>query len=240
MTLILGLACQDGVVVAADSQGTTTGMGQPPMRTFEDKLYQLHKARIVVGCAGAVGVAQNVRAALEGMKRAVLEKPIADSRIKFQTTISNVLRLANQNYVEIDKTIGPPICDTLIAGYMDGKACLLEVEPNGGAEQHEQRGFCALGGGHPYAHFACASMQHHAVRELGMEAAQVLAYRTIETAIDVAAYGLGGPVQMWVIDSRGARKLEGATLNVIRDTANTWKTLEKEFLAEAIERQSQQ
>lgn len=215
------------------------GMGQPPMRTLEDKLYQLHDAPVVVGCSGAVGVAQNVRTTLEGMKKDVLKKSVADLRVKFRTRISKVLKIAKQSYVEIDKTMGAPVCDTLVAGYADGEACLLEVSRNGGDEQHEQRGFCALGSGGPFAHFACASMQHHAVRELGMQAAQVLAYRTIETAIEVAAFGLGGSVQMWIIDSSGARKVEGAELRVIKHTANTWKKLETEFLAQAIERQAQ-
>lgn len=238
MTLILGLACQDGVVMAADSQGTTAGMGQPPMRTVEEKLYQLHEAPVVVGCSGAVGVAQNIRTALEGMKKDVVKKPVANARSNYRSTISKVLKVAQQSHVDIDKTMGPPLCDTLIAGYAAGAACLLEVNRNGGDEQHEHRGFCALGGGGPFAHFACASMQHHAVRELGMRAALALAYRTIETAIEVAAYGLGGPVQLWVIDSDGARKVEGRALDVVRDTANTWKKLETEFLASAIELQT--
>jgi hypothetical protein len=210
-------------------------MGQPPMRTLEDKLYQLHDAPVVVGCSGAVGVAQNVRTALEGMKRDVLVTPIAKSKGKFQTTISKVLKIAEQNYVPIDKAIGPPVCDTLISGYTGGESWLVEVDRNGGVEQHEQRGFCALGSGGPFAHFACASMQHHAVRELGARGAQVLAYRTIDTAIAVAAFGLGPPVQMWVIDADGARRVEDDELQVISHTADVWKAMEAEALAGVVQ-----
>jgi hypothetical protein len=179
-------------------------------------------------------VAQNVRAALEAMKRDVHVKSIAQSRSKYRTAVSRVLKLAEQDYVPIDKAIGPPACDTLICGYTDGVPWLLEINCNGGDEQHEQRGFCALGSGGPFAHYACASLQHHAVRDLGMMAAQVLAYRTIETAIEVAAFGLGGPVQMWLIDAEGARSVTDGDLEVIGHTANLWKAMEAESLAGAV------
>ncbi len=238
MTLILALVCKDGVVVAADSQGTTVTVGAA-MRTEETKLYRLNTAPVVVGCAGAVGVAQNIGTALLGMKKATYTKPISNSRSKFRTTISQVLKLAEQNYVPIDKAVGPPVCDTLIAGYTDGEAWLLEVNRNAGDEQHEQRGFCALGSGGPYAHYACGSMRHRAVQELGMREAQVLAFRTIDTAIDVSAFGLGGPVQMWVIDGKGARPVDDGDLKVLATTANLWKAMETESLVEAVQAQQQ-
>lgn len=233
MTLILALACKDGVVVAADSQATFTG-STPQVRVPEQKLWQIRDAPVVFGVSGQVGMAQKVKAELERIHFNVLAGPIAQSRPIFKNFVFKVLKDAAEHFVWIDQTGGKPVCNTVIAGYTGDTPWILEINCNGLDEQHEHRGFLALGSGEAFAHFACASMQHHAVRQMGMRAAQVLAYRTIATAIEVAGEGLGLPVQMWVIDSNGARALDEGELEIISDTVDTWKELETEFLAQAM------
>jgi len=233
MTLILALACKDGVVIAADSQATFTG-STPRVRVPEQKLWQIRHAPIVFGVSGQVGMAQKVKTELERIHSNVLSGPIAESRPTFKKFVFKVLKDATEHFVPIDATGGKPICNTIIAGYTDDAPWILEINCNGLDEQHEHRGFFALGSGEAFAHFACASMQHHAVRQMGMRAAQVLAYRTIQTAIEIAAEGLGPPVQMWVIDSSGARALDKGELEIISDTVDTWRELETEFLAQAM------
>jgi len=189
---------------------------------------------VVFGVSGQVGMAQKVKAELERIHSNVVSGPIAQSRPTFKKFVFKVLKDAAEHFVPIDATGGKPVCNTVIAGYTDNTPWILEINCNGLDEQHEHRGFLALGTGEAFAHFGCASMQHHAVREMGIRAAQVLALRTIATAIEVAAVGLGPPVQMWVIDANGARQMNEEELKVISDAADLWKGLETEFLTEAI------
>jgi len=234
MTLILALACSDGIVIAADSQATFRGTTQP-LRLPEQKLWQIRDTAVVFGISGQVGMAQTIKQELERIASGVLRGPIRVSRPILHKHVCDVLREAHERHVPIDpQRGGSPIADTVIVGYAEGTPWILEISRNGLAEQHEHRGFLALGSGEAFAHFACAAMQHHAVRELGIGAAQVLAQRTIATAIEVAGFGLGPPVQMWVIDANGARQMGEDELEAISDTADLGKEVEREFLAEAM------
>jgi 20S proteasome alpha/beta subunit len=233
MTLILALACSDAVVVAADSQATFTGGGQP-LRATEDKLWQVKDAPVVAGVSGHVGTAQKIRQSLAKIHDNVLRGPITAARPILRDHVCKALNDTKDHFIQAHPSGGDLITNTVICGYTVDSPWILEITCNGLDEQHEHRGFMALGSGESFAHFACASMQHHAVRELGAKAAQVLAYRTIDTAIEVAAYGLGGPVQMWLIDANGARAVTEADLQVIGHTANLWKATEAEFLQGAV------
>ena len=234
MTLILALACRDAVVVAADSQATFISPGQP-LRATEEKLWQVGEAPVVAGVSGHVGMAQKIRDNLGRVPPSVLQDRIARARPILRNHVCEVLTDAREHFVQAHPSGGDLNTNTIVAGYTVGSPWILEITCNGLDEQHEHRGFMALGSGDAFAHFACASMQHHAVRELGAWAAQVLAYRTIDTAIEVAAIGLGPPVQMWVIDRGGARRVHDDELLVISHTADLWKATEAEALAEVVQ-----
>lgn len=236
MTLILALACAEGIVVAADRQATFASAGQPT-RVTEDKLWQLGDAPVVVGFSGVVGIAQNINAALDKPPKKYQKQSIVKSRGEFNKRISKVLKDAQRHFVRIDPKAGEPECDTLIAGYTEGEPWILEINRNGIAEQHEHRGFHAIGSGEVFARFACAFMYEKEVRNLGLFPAQALAYRTIATAIDVAAWGLGGPIQMWVVDSKDVCRMDERQLQAVRDAVELWKKNERESLIEVVQPQ---
>ena len=223
-------------MLAADSQATF-GVGKPqPLRTTEEKLWQVGDAPVVAGISGHVGMAQNVKASLASIPSTELSGRIAKLRPILRNHVVEVLRDAKQSYVPIHQSGGEPICETVIAGYTVGAPWILEINCNGLDEQHEHRGFLALGSGEAFAHFACAAMRHHAVRELGIFHAQVLAFRTIETAIKVAAFGLGPPIQMWTIDDKhGACRVDKDKDTIISHTSEIWKSMETESLVEAVQ-----
>jgi 20S proteasome alpha/beta subunit len=66
VTLIIGVRCTDGVVLAADSAATMGGGGVTTVqqRTAR-KLYLCNQNRIIVGVAGYVGLAQRLQAVIE-------------------------------------------------------------------------------------------------------------------------------------------------------------------------------
>lgn len=66
MTLILGIHCQDGIVMAADGAATLGSLSEvtAQQRTIK-KLTIHHNTDVVIGTAGPVGLGQGVRAVLE-------------------------------------------------------------------------------------------------------------------------------------------------------------------------------
>src|SRR5262245_14734135 len=64
MTLIIGIICDDGVVLAADSASTdmTAQVKQPT----SDKLRRIGSKNIVLGGSGNVGLLQTIREAVDG------------------------------------------------------------------------------------------------------------------------------------------------------------------------------
>ena len=57
MTLIVGILCKDGIVVAADSAATYGSLGQPTISQLTKKITILDKS-VIVACSGAIGLAQ--------------------------------------------------------------------------------------------------------------------------------------------------------------------------------------
>jgi len=237
MTLILSLACADGLVVASDSQATFHTAGQP-VKTTETKLFRMRDAAIVWGASGDVGVQQKVASALEAMDPQMLQQSIKRLRPRLVEAVVKVQKQAATNYIQIDPAMPSPAVDVLISGQTAGEAWILEVSRNGSDQQHEARGFCAVGSGDILAYHACESLRHHDIRQQTVFYGQVLAYRVLEAAIRTAALWLGLPIQMWVIGPGSAESLTEERRRELEDTVALWKQIEVEMLAEAISRRS--
>lgn len=64
MTLIVGIKCDDGIVLGADGAATLGVMGQSTVRQATKKL-DILKESVVVGVSGPVGLAQRIRGEIE-------------------------------------------------------------------------------------------------------------------------------------------------------------------------------
>jgi proteasome beta subunit len=236
MTLIVGLSCADGLVVASDSQATFLIPGQP-VRQTETKLWRVRDAPIVWGASGHVGLQQKIALALEAMDPGVLRQSIGRLRPKLVRAIVPILKQAAAEFVDLPppERVPPSAADLLICGYTAGEGWILEIERGGADEQHEHRGMCAIGSGRALAYYAMESLRHHEVAHRKVFHGQVIAYRVLEAAIRAAAFGLGPPVQMRVITDSGAEQLSEVRLREIEHTVALWKHLEVETLAQTLE-----
>jgi hypothetical protein len=91
--------------------------------------------------------------------------------------------------------------------------------------------YAAVGSGDVFALHAIRSVAHYDILALGRVQAQALAYRTIDNAINTAAFGLGGPVQLLVVNNGRASLLSKTEIEAVRDLVDLWKRREVETLA---------
>jgi len=158
LTLIIGVLCQDGVVVASDSAatfGTDTAftIGQQPVQKVT-----LVNDHILYASTGAVGlsqiVADRLRQLWEGKALSGLPTPeAAMDRLgkEIGAFVEPYLRTA-QMQRQLVGSASSSLCKSLVALPVSHKPCLFQFDYNGAPERATpQLPFVALGSGQPIA-----------------------------------------------------------------------------------------
>jgi 20S proteasome alpha/beta subunit len=200
MTLILAIPATDGLVMASDSQITT---GE--VRTPGQKIHQLNDRCLWAG-AGELALVQrvgehfgalpqdahlgNLRDQLGAIiKQCVTELTQLDFRLQFLPPDPE--RLAQLHYADF------------IFTELGREPELLHINSLGSPEWFENRPL-VVGNGDLFAY---ALLQKYQGRSLTLPKAAILAYKVIEEAIEVGAYGLGPPIDVWQITEKGLKNL---------------------------------
>jgi proteasome beta subunit len=115
--------------------------------------------------------------------------------------------------------------DFLFAEYRD-QPRILHVLINGTPEWIAGRPG-ATGNGAVFAH---ALLTKYGGTQLICDRAELLCYKVIEEAIQVGAYGLGPPIDIWSIDANGARRAPETHIAALEDAARLLRQRETELL----------
>ena len=73
-------------------------------------------------------------------------------------------------------------------------------------------------------------MVHHGIADKTIDYAEQIAYRLLDAAIAVAAFGLGPPVRMTVVAPSDTTEYDDIELRRVEDAVNTWRYAEAETL----------
>jgi len=116
----------------------------------------------------------------------------------------------------------PPIAEVVLVQYDGVTPRIVEIAEDGAPTNYEGSGYQAIGSGDI---FARSSLYGYKTHELTLDQSKVLAYMTIQKAIDIAALGLGHPIDIWTLAKKGGvatveRICEEKHKNALRDTAN--------------------
>jgi hypothetical protein len=117
----------------------------------------------------------------------------------------------------------------LFVGYGKGTPFILEVD-RGGLREFVPLPYAAIGSGDIFAVHAIRSVAHYNIAALSREQALALAYRTIDNAIQTAAFGLGGKVQLLCVTPEKAWILDDNEVKASQDMVDIWKGKEVETL----------
>ena len=222
MTLILVLPASDGVVFASDGQ-ITAGM----VRSTGQKIKKLND-RCLWAASGELALIQRVEERLGTLanaplqqlrdqicsivKQCVTEMLHLDFRTPFfQNNPDALIQLHPGDFVFAEASPSPAILHVLL---------------NGTAEWIQDRPF-ASGSGDLFAY---ALLYKYQGRVLNMERASLLAYKVIEEAIAVGAYGLGPPIDVWQISQNGVVQLDDTRKAPLEDASKALREAEINLL----------
>jgi 20S proteasome alpha/beta subunit len=214
MTLILAIPATDGLVMASDSQITT---GE--VRTPGQKIHRLNDRCLWAG-AGELALVQRVEEHLEALPRDASLSSLRDQ-------LAAIIKQCVTELTQLDFRLQflPPDPDRLLqlhyADFIFAEVArrgpeLLHISSLGSPEWFQERPL-VLGNGDLFAY---ALLQKYQGRSLSLTKAAILAYKVIEEAIEVGAYGLGPPIDLWETTQTGMRQLAADELAALAAAAH--------------------
>lgn len=218
MTLILAIPASDGMVMASDGQ-VTAGMVRWPSK----KIKRLNNL-CVWGASGELAFIQRVE---EGISTSPNEQSLPNLR----DNLAGVVRQSVAALLQLDFRTqfcqgNPDILlqlhpgDFIFTEYRSSPR-ILHITANGTPEWIGVP--FASGLGAPFAH---ALLQRYQGVTFEVSKAALLAFKVIEEAIEVGAYGLGPPIDVWQITQQGVKNYSEAELAALVDASRTLREAE--------------
>lgn len=220
MTLILAIPAAEGIVLASDGQVTS---GE--VRASGHKIFRLNQ-HCAWGGSGEVAFVQRVQ---EGIGTA--DQPLEQLRDHLASTIKQcVTGLLNLDF-RTPFFQGNPAAllslhpgDFVFVEYRQ-QPRILHITSYGTPEWIE-RPF-ATGSG---AVFAYALLRKYQDVQVNVEQASLLAFKVVEEAIEVGAYGLGPPIEVWQVLPSDVRPLDESKIAALNDAAGQLRESEIQLL----------
>jgi 20S proteasome alpha/beta subunit len=227
MTIVIALSCNDGVIMASDSQATEPYAG---IRFDTQKIFQLSD-RAVWGGTGDSQTISDINQALQTVRPQI--EGGADLTQLLPVVIRPVLVRRYTNYIPQVPGLQPQTAatGTLACGYDSTRGgWIVEVDPNCGSTNYGPRGFHAVGSGAGFALLGNVLLAHFRPAERPLSQGRLIAYRVIDAAIQASAAGVGGPIQMWYVNADGAQQVDEDEINKIQSLVGGWQEEEGKVL----------
>lgn len=228
MTLIVGIRCSNGIVVAADGAATLGSMGNQTASQKTVKKLSILQGKIIVGVAGAVGLGQRLRATLEdGYVNKLFKNPkpefaVGAMRAEFWKVVGPEWDSAASSSRVTGASIALSSVATamMVAIPLDHKASLVQFDQQCAPElASDELPFIALGSGQPLADPFLAFIRRifWPKSPPTLQDGVFSAVWTLRHAIDTNPGGVADPIQVAVLEKIGAewkaRELDEAELS---------------------------
>jgi len=213
MTLILGIPAKDGIVLASDGQVTFGAVRAPATKIYQLNSYSLWSA------SGELALIQRVAEHLNTLPDR--EQPLINLRdFLAQAIKTSVEQLLNLDFRTKFASGNPDSLlrlhpgDFIFAEYRE-QPRLLHITINGTPEWICGRPI-ASGSGDLFAY---ALLRKYQGLQLDVQMASLLAFKVIEETIQVGAYGLGPPIDIWRITQNGIHHCQEDEIAALEDLA---------------------
>lgn len=207
MTLIVGIRCSDGVVVASDSAATYAEGAMPTIgQQNVTKLYQLGDGMLYAS-TGAIGMQQIIRPALKKLSDDKLHAKAADSADAMLQMAKAIVERV-RDMIESARSLVPLVGEqnagasvlvkSMVAFALKGNACLFTFDFSGAPEEITDVPFVALGSGQRIADPFLALLRRvlWSDRAPTLAEGRLVAAWTVRHVSQTNFGGVGGPIQM--------------------------------------------
>lgn len=219
MTLILVIPASDGIVFASDGQ-LTAGM----IRFQGKKIKSLNKY-CLWSASGEMALIQRVEESFASLQ---IENPLNklrdDLAKQIKESVSSLLELDFRTgffQTDPDKLLKLHPGDFVFVECRGDDRRILHITIDGTPEWIETPFATGVGGP-----FAYALLQRYQGVDIDVSEASLLAYRVIEETIEVGAYGLGPPIDVWQITKDGCKNCSEEEISALTDAARSLREAE--------------
>lgn len=227
MTLIVGLKCEQGLILASDSQMSSGPTRRPGRKVFisgdRDLAFALAGNESTMYLLGHALSSLSLAGRDEHEAREALADCAADVFATEFNRIRGVLALP------LDQM---PLAEAIVAAYVEDVPTLFHIEASSAVTNHPGQ-LLAAGWGSAFAQHAYTVFRELGEGGLTVHQAKMLAYRVVEDAIEIAgpATMLGGPIQMASLTLESGLStgvLSSPDDPVIKEAVDNWVAIEAE------------
>jgi 20S proteasome alpha/beta subunit len=237
VTLIVGIKCEDGIVLGADGAATSGALGRMTIRQPVRKKLAIHQDRVVVGVSGPIGLGQRFNGEICQLwdNRAFSNKKPFQAMAEIAKVLRAHLQVEYSAAQSAQPIIGPQVAQqgvvstTVVALPISKEACLFQFDQQGAPEQATaDLPFVAVGGGQAIADPFLAFLRRvfWPDRLPSLAEGTLAIVWTLKHAIEVAPGGVANPTQLVEL------KQEGGDF-VARELTEDQQGEHLEFVAEA-------
>ncbi len=223
MTLILAIPATDGIVMASDGQ-VTTGL----VRTSGKKIFRLNE-HSAWAAAGELALIQRLRERMVNL-------PTARALAQLRDDLGQVVRQCITELIQLDfrssyfsqdpeTLLKLHPADFIFAEFLN-QSQILHITVDGVPEWVHEAPF-ATGSGDLFAY---ALLRKYEGKSLDLARASILAYKVMEEAIAVDAYGLGQPIDVWQLSQAGVKNLSEEEITALAEAAGSLREAEIQLL----------
>ncbi|MHA1506052.1 MAG: hypothetical protein ACTSR0_02535 [Candidatus Asgardarchaeia archaeon] len=234
MTLIIALACKNGIVMASDGQATSGSAGGP-VRMPIQKIYPINK-HVLFGASGSVGIIQKSKAIISSLSKELDKGWDFDLMKKVRQNLFNIYKNEIDRHMAFYQGIpkeyirNAPTADVLLCNFIkkgnSTQKIIWHIEYDCYDEMLDEIGYGCSGSGDVFAH---TLLKNYPVKDLDVKKGKLVAYRVIKEAIEIGAFGLGEPIDIWTITEKGCERATKKELMALEDTYHLWKEIEREI-----------
>ncbi len=201
MTIVLAIPTTDGIILASDSQITA---GQ--LRTRGKKIKKLNE-NCIWGASGRGSLIQRVEEKLDNLPRK------NNSLAEIRDDLSKAIKECVKELFNMDQQL--PSEDFVFVDYQKGPR-ILHIDTNGTPEWIDT-GVFGIGIGRSFVHTLLEKYHELVPNKINVEKGALLAFKVIEEAIEVGAYGLGPPIDIWCITNSMIKNFSVTEVDNLRD-----------------------
>jgi len=238
MTLIIALNCKNGIVMASDGQATVNSAGGP-VRLPTQKIFPIGN-QLLFGASGSVGTIQRslfiMKQLLQQFEGNIDYSVMEGVRKELFKIYKNEIDRHKQFYegTDLEDIRNAPIADVILCHSKGNNKIIWRIAPDCSDVLLHEIGYACTGSGDIFAY---TLLKNFNVKDLEVEKGKLVAYRVIREAIEIGAFGLGEPIDIWIINSGGKiTQLSKEEIMGLSDSFAAWKETEKEVFRDLVKK----